>query len=120
MTKKLTLLLCHLTGEHLSVPDVKVESCVRGENICANQGGNSPGQSGGKKGFDINVLNFVGAGALDGVEVQVTGRLVDCGEPGGNKGNGSDQFDVFVEGVGYIQGGLTGGNVQLHPPAPNN
>ena len=110
----------HLTGEHLSVPVVEVESCERDENICADSGDNSPGQPGGKKGFDINVLNFVGAGDLDGEEVEVTGQLVDCGEPSGKNGNDSDQFQVFVNGGLFIEGELEGGNVQLHPPTPNN
>jgi len=48
---------------------VSVESCVRDENICAASGNQSPGQPGGKKGFDINVLNFIGNGDLDGVDV---------------------------------------------------
>lgn len=106
----------HLTGEHLRVPDVVVESCVRDEAICPNSGGNSPGQPGGKKGFDINVLNFVGTGDLDGASVAVTGKLVDCGEPGGKKGNDADLFEVLVNGAVFISDRLGGGNVQLHPP----
>jgi hypothetical protein len=78
--------------------------------------GDSPGQPGGKKGFDINVLNFVGTGDLDGVAVDVNGSLVDCGEPGGKKGNDADLFEVFVNGVPFVSDRLGGGNIQLHPP----
>ena len=110
----------HLTDEHLRVFDVEVESCVRDESICASSGNNSPGQPGGKKGFDINVLNFVGTGLLDDVTVSVTGRIIDCGEPGGKKGNDSDRFEVFVNGIEFVNDVLGGGNAQLHPPVPNN
>ena len=109
----------HETGQHLRIADVSVESCVRDENICAASGGNSPGQPGGKKGFDVNVLNFVGTGDLDGVAVAVTGRLVDCGEPHGKKGNDPDVFEVLVNGSVFVSDVLGGGNVQLHPPVGN-
>jgi len=114
----------HVTGGHLKVPDVWVTQCRTDANIC---GGNpkSPGQPGGKKGFDINVLEFAGNGDLDGVPVSVTGMLVDCGEPAGKKGNEQDAIYVEVMGTPYITdpnnqpGGevrLDGGNIQLHPP----
>lgn len=106
----------HLTGEHLRVADVEVESCVRDEVICANSGENSPGQPGGKKGFDANVLNFVGTGLLDGVEVAVEGSLVDCGEPQGKKGNDADFFEILTDGAVFVSDRLGGGNIQLHPP----
>jgi hypothetical protein len=106
----------HETGQHLIIADVEVESCVVDELICANSGDNSPGQPGGKKGFEVNVLNFVGTGDLDGVEVAVTGSLIDCGEPGGKKGNDPDRFEVFVDGNEFVSDHLGGGNIQLHPP----
>ena len=104
------------TEDHDRVFDVEVESCVRDEEICMNSGDNSPGQPGGKKGFDINVLNFVGTGVLDGVEVDVDGRLIDCGEPQGKKSNDPDQFEIYVNGSEFVADVLGGGNVQLHPP----
>jgi hypothetical protein len=110
----------HVTDQHLRVFDVEVESCVRDDNICASSGSNSPGQPGGNKGFDVNVLNFVGTGLLDGVEVPVDGKLVDCGEPGNKKGNDPDQFVINADGQVFVAGPLDGGNVQLHPPVPNN
>lgn len=109
----------HSTGEHLRVFDVAVDSCVRDEAICASSGGRSPGQPGGKKGFDINVLNFIGTGLLDGISVPVTGKLVDCGEPGGKKNNDADLFEILVDGVIFVSDRLGGGNIQLHPPVPN-
>jgi hypothetical protein len=115
----------HTDGAHLSVPTVTVDNCVRDEQICSNSGSNSPGQPGGKKGFDINVLNFVGTGKLtdaqgDSTMVNVTGSLVDCGEPAGKKGNDPDQFHVFVDGTLFVGDVLGGGNVQLHPPVGKN
>jgi hypothetical protein len=109
----------HETGQHLRIADVAVESCIRDENICAASGSNSPGQPGGKKGFDINVLNFVGTGDLDGTSVAVSGRLVDCGEPAGKKGNDPDFFEVLVNGSVFVGDVLGGGNIQLHPPVGN-
>ncbi len=109
----------HTTGQHLKVPDVDVESCVRDDEICASSGAKSPGQPGGKKGFTVNVLNFAGSGTLDGVPVSVTGKIVDCGEPQGKKGNDPDQFWIFVDGELFVGGPLDGGNAQLHPPVPN-
>jgi hypothetical protein len=106
----------HETGEHLKIADVEVESCVVDDQICANSGDNSPGQPGGKKGFDINVLNFVGTGDLDGVAVDISGSLIDCGEPGGKKGNDADYFEVNVNGNEFVSDRLGGGNIQLHPP----
>lgn len=108
-------ILKHATGEHLRVPDVVVESCERIESVCPNSGTKSPGQPGGKKGFDINVLNFVGVGDLDGVEVDVDGRLIDCGEPQGKKTD-PDRFEISVNGAVFVADELGGGNVQLHPP----
>jgi hypothetical protein len=106
----------HETGEHLKIADVEVESCVVDDVICANSGDNSPGQPGGNKGFDINVLNFVGTGDLDGVVVDISGSLIDCGEPGGKKGNDADYFEVNVNGSEFVSDRLGGGNIQLHPP----
>jgi hypothetical protein len=107
----------HATGEHLRVFEVEVESCVRDEAVCPDSGG--PGQPGGKKGFDVNRLNFVGTGDLDGVEVPVHGSLIDCGEPQGKKVVNHDQFIVFADGQSFINDVLGGGNVQLHPPVGN-
>jgi hypothetical protein len=104
----------HATGEHLRISDVVVESCVVDEAVCPNSGG--PGQPGGKKGFDINRLNFVGTGDLDGVDVPVSGSIIDCGEPQGKKAVDHDQFIVIADGVVFIDDVLAGGNAQLHPP----
>lgn len=104
----------HATGQHLRVFDVQVESCVRDAAVCPNSGG--PGQPGGKKGFDVNRLNFVGTGDLDGVEVPVSGSMIDCGEPQGKKAVDHDRFIVFADGMSFIDDALGGGNVQLHPP----
>jgi hypothetical protein len=41
---------------------------------------------------------------------------VDCGEPGGKKGNDADLFEVLVNGVVFVSDRLGGGNIQLHPP----
>ena len=104
----------HLTGEHLSVPDVEVVSCERIEANCPTSGG--PGQPGGKKGFDINTLNFAGTGTLDGNTVAVTGRIIDCGEPQGKKGVDPDQFWIYVNSDEFVGGIHDGGNAQIHPP----
>jgi hypothetical protein len=106
----------HATGEHLRVADVEVESCERIEEVCPNSAEASPGQPGGKKGFDINVLNFVGTGDLDGEEVDVEGRLIDCGEPQGKKNLDPDRFEIYADGMEFVADVLGGGNVQLHPP----
>jgi hypothetical protein len=106
----------HETGQHLSIADVEVESCVVDADICAGSNGNSPGQPGGNRNFDINVLNFIGTGDLDGVTVAVNGSLIDCGEPGGKKDNDADLFEVFVNGALFVSDRLGGGNIQLHPP----
>jgi hypothetical protein len=106
----------HATDQHLRVFDVVVESCERIESVCPNSGSASPGQPGGNKGFDINVLNFVGTGLLDGVEVPVDGRLIDCGEPQGKKNLDPDRFEINAGGAVFVNDVLGGGNVQLHPP----
>jgi hypothetical protein len=104
----------HELGQHLSVPDVGVVSCERIEANCPNSGG--PGQPGGKKGFTVNTLNFAGTGTLDGAQVAVTGKLIDCGEPQGKKGVDPDQFWIYVDDGLFVGGPHDGGNVQLHPP----
>lgn len=113
----------HATGEHLRIPDVTVTLCRSDPVICGGNA-NSPGQPGGKKGFDVNVLEFEGSGDLSGTPVAVTGMLVDCGEPAGKKGNLQDAIYIEVFGSPYVsdptQAGdvvrLDGGNIQLHPP----
>lgn len=115
----------HTDGSHLIVPNAEVVSCERDETVCPNSGNNSPGQPGGKKGFDINVLNFSGVGSLKGPDgttssVQATGKLIDCGEPAGKKDRDPDQFHVFTDGALFVGDVLGGGNVQLHPPVPSN
>jgi hypothetical protein len=104
----------HELGQHLKVPDVEVVSCERIEANCPNSGG--PGQPGGKKGFDVNTLNFAGTGTLDGVEVDVEGKIIDCGEPQGKKGVDPDQFWIYTDGGLFVGGPHDGGNAQLHPP----
>jgi hypothetical protein len=112
----------HADGSHLSVPDVDVVSCERVEALCPNSGSKSPGQPGGNKGFDVNVLNFAGTGKLVdssgySTTVNVTGQLVDCGEPANKKTLDPDRFSISFDGSGvYVEGPLDGGNVQLHPP----
>ncbi len=115
----------HTDGSHLRVPDVEVVGCERVESYCPNSGSKSPGQPGAKKGFDINVLHFAGIGLLtdpDGntTSVSTSGKLIDCGEPAGKKDRDPDQFHVYTDGGLFVGDVLGGGNVQLHPPVPNN
>ncbi len=114
----------HSDGDHLRVPDVAVVGCERVLEYCPNSGEKSPGQPGANKGFDINVLHFAGTGLLTEYgntrSVSVSGKLIDCGEPGGKKGRDPDQFHVYIDGELFVGDVLGGGNVQLHPPVPNN
>jgi hypothetical protein len=56
---------------------------------------------------------------LDGVEMPVSGKLVDCGEPQGKKTLEHDLFEIFAGGNLFVRDQLGGGNIQLHPPNPS-
>ena len=89
---------------------------------CLSLGTTGPQQPGGKKGFDIDKATFSGTGRLNGMGgFCFTGFVIDSGEPQGKKSNGFDQIGIEItdctSNVVYeMEGQLTGGNVQIHPP----
>jgi hypothetical protein len=121
----------HATGNHtLGEPEYI---------YCRHVDEPGPGQPGGKKGFDDNQVYFGGHARFRDAAAQTwsTGYWFDVvakdhGEPGSvpNKKNGFmvDTYHITVRRIddpaagasGTVvyetHGGLTGGNIQLHPP----
>lgn len=107
----------HNTGDNFHTNDVHIVECFKVE-------GTGPQQPGGKKGLVANAATFAGTGRLNGQGgYELTGMVIDAGEPAGKKDNDQDYFEIVVtdpnngdavvfEAIGY----LDGGNVQLHPP----
>ncbi len=87
----------HVSGDNFHSNDVEVVGC---EIIDALTG---PGQPGGKKGLQENLLHFRGTGRLrDGASGTVTdglpfvGCVIDAGEPAGKQGLNNDYFEIVV------------------------
>jgi hypothetical protein len=107
----------HNTGDKFHTNDVHIVDCFTVEST-------GPGQPGGKKGLVDNAATFAGTGRLNGeFGYNLTGMVIDAGEPAGKKGNDKDYFKIIVTDpengdavVFEASGYLDGGNVQLHPP----
>jgi hypothetical protein len=108
----------HNTGEKFHTNDVHIVDCFIVESSTG------PGQPGGNKGLVENAATFAGTGRLNGTPgYNLTGMVIDAGEPAGKKTNNKDYFKIIVtdpdDGDAVVfeaDGYLDGGNVQLHPP----
>ena len=109
----------HNTGDKFHTTEVHIVDCFRVEST-------GPGQPGGKQGLVENAATFAGTGRLNGDPgYELTGMVIDAGEPAGKKTNNKDYFKIVVTDpdngdavVFEADGYLDGGNVQLHPPKP--
>ncbi|WP_193212836.1 hypothetical protein [Luteolibacter marinus] len=107
----------HNNGDNFHTNDVHIVECFVVDST-------GPGQPGGKKGFVANAATFAGTGRLNGKSgYELTGMVIDAGEPAGKKGHDKDYFQIIVTDpnngdavVFEASGYLDGGNVQLHPP----
>jgi len=107
-----------LEGSKFHTNDIHVTSCE-------STGSTGPQQPGGKKGFDIDKLNFECTGKFNNEPgYTCRGFFFDGGEGGPNENNDPDAIQFIVEDssgseVARCDGDLHGGNVQLHPPVGN-
>jgi len=92
---------------------------------CFDSGSTGPQQPGGKKGLEVDTLEFDCTGRLNNESgYTCSGFFRDAGEPAGKKGNDFDEisvqiFDASQQVVAECVGELDGGNIQIHPPVPN-
>ncbi len=104
-----------LAGQRFHTNDIEIIRCYY-------SGTTGPQQPGGKKGLDVDTLEFDCNGLLNGEEgYTCDGYLRDAGEPSGKKNNDRDEISLTVrDGEGTVvascEGDLDGGNVQIHPP----
>ncbi len=107
-----------LEGSKFHTNDIAVTSCE-------STGSTGPEQPGGKKGFDIDKLNFACTGRFNNEPgYTCRGFFFDGGEGGPKENNDPDAIQFIVEDssgteVARCEGDLHGGNVQLHPPVGN-
>lgn len=93
---------------------------------CTDETEGGPQQPGGNKGLVVDTLYFECTGRFNNANgYTCDGFLQDAGEPAGKKGNGYDHiqmviYDSYQNEVARCEGDLDGGNVQIHPPVPNN
>ena len=88
---------------------------------CFDSESTGPQQPGGKKGLEVDTLEFDCTGKLNNEDgFTCTGFFKDSGEPQGKKGNDFDRIDVQIRDSGdalvaECSGELDGGNIQIHP-----
>ncbi|MBY6185502.1 hypothetical protein KUV89_02480 [Marinobacter hydrocarbonoclasticus] len=93
---------------------------------CTDETEGGPQQPGANKGLVVDTLYFECTGRFNNESgYTCDGFLQDAGEPSGKKGNGYDNIQMVIyDGhgaeVARCEGDLDGGNVQIHPPVPNN
>ena len=89
---------------------------------CSDNGSTGPQQPGGKKGFEIDRLDFECDGRFNNqTGFTCSGYFIDAGEPQGKKGNDRDFISVMIADSGgnpvaKCEGDFEGGNIQIHPP----
>jgi hypothetical protein len=88
---------------------------------CLDMGSTGPQQPGGKKGLEVDTLEFECTGKLNNMPgYTCSGFFKDGGEPAGKKGNDKDQIHVEIldpngAPAAECSGELDGGNIQIHP-----
>lgn len=88
---------------------------------CLDSGSTGPQQPGGKKGLEVDTLEFECTGRLNNLPgYTCSGFFKDGGEPAGKKGNDKDEIHVEIfdpNGAPAAEciGELDGGNIQIHP-----
>ncbi|MBY6095140.1 hypothetical protein [Ferrimonas balearica] len=93
---------------------------------CTDEVEGGPQQPGGNKGLVVDTLYFECTGRFNNNNgYTCDGFLQDAGEPSGKKGNGYDNIQMVIydgdnNEVARCEGDLDGGNIQIHPPVPNN
>ncbi|MBY5991600.1 hypothetical protein [Ferrimonas balearica] len=93
---------------------------------CEDEVEGGPQQPGANKGLVVDTLYFECTGRFNNDDgYTCDGYLQDAGEPAGKRGNGYDRISMVIydgqgSEVARCEGDLDGGNVQIHPPVPNN
>ena len=88
---------------------------------CLDMGSTGPQQPGGKKGLEVDTLEFDCTGRLKNAPgFTCSGFFKDAGEPAGKNGNDKDEIhvEIFDAGGGLAAectGELDGGNIQIYP-----